>query len=221
MNDKTLTLVESGTGRNRILLCAMELFAERGFDGVTTRDIAARAEVSVGLISHHFGSKEGLRQAVDEYFIAQFERFYGEEDRRIEEQGAAEFTRSVDEWMARIADEWPVFCRYFRRALLEETEWGATLFRRYFDLVRASIDRMDAQGRMRPEVDRLWLPFLFMFLETGTLLMDPYIKQILGRSGFEEDLWRRRYRAYSDMIARGIFRPERQSHASKGGEDQA
>jgi len=220
MNDKTLTLVESGTGKNRILLCAMELFAEKGFDGVTTRDIAAQAEVSVGLISHHFGSKEGLRLAVDKYFIAQFERFYGEQDRRIEEQRGAEFTRSVDEWMARIADEWPVFCRYFRRALLEETEWGATLFRRYFDLVRASIDRMDAQGRIRPEVDRLWLPFLFMFLETGTLLMDPYIKQILGRSGFEEDLWRRRYRAYTDMIARGIFRSEHQLHHGKGGEEQ-
>jgi len=92
-----------------------------------------------------------------------------------------------------------------RRALLEETPWGAKLFKRYFDIVRASIDRMDAQGRIRPDVDRLWLPFLFMFLETGTLLMDPYIKQILGQSGFEPDLWRRRYRAYGDMIARGVY----------------
>ena len=44
-----------------------------------------------------------------------------------------------------------------------------------------------------------------MFLETGTLLMDPYIKDILGQSGFEPDLWRRRYRAYGDMIARGVY----------------
>ena len=200
-----LELIETQTGKDRILLCAMELFAQRGFDGVTTRDIAAKAAVSVGLINHHYGSKEGLRQAVDEYFIAQFERFYEGEAGHVEDQAPGDVVRSVDQWVATIADEWPVFCRYFRRALLEETPWGAALFKRYFDLVRGSIDRLDAQGKIRPDVDRLWLPFLFMFLETGTLLMDPYIKQILGRSGFEEDLWRRRYRAYGDMIARGVY----------------
>ncbi len=199
-----LELVETSSGKNRILLCAMELFAQRGFDGVTTRDIAAKAEVSVGLINHHYGSKEGLRQAVDEYFIAQFERFYEGETGHVEDQPPGDLVRSVDQWVASITDEWPMFCRYFRRALLEETPWGAALFKRYFDLVRGSIDRLDAQGRIRPEVDRLWLPFLFMFLETGTLLMDPYIKLILGRSGFEEDLWHRRYRAYGDLIAKGI-----------------
>jgi AcrR family transcriptional regulator len=204
--DGKLTLVDPQTGKDRILLCAMELFAEKGFDGVTTRDIATKAEVSVGLINHHYGSKEGLRQAVDAYFLEQFERFYGGDGARVEDKAPKEMVRSVDQWIAGIADEWPVFCRYFRRALLEETEWGAALFKRYFEIVRSSIDRLDAQGRIRPEVDRLWLPFLFMFLETGTLLMDPYIKQILGRSGFEEDLWRRRYRAYGDMIARGVFR---------------
>jgi|GEM_PF-3214863 len=94
-----------------------------------------------------------------------------------------------------------MFCRYFRRALLEETPWGAALFKRYFDLVRGSIDRLDAQGKIRPDVVRLWWPFSFMFLQTATQLMDTYIKQILGRSGFEEDLWRRRYRAYGDLIA--------------------
>lgn len=200
-----LELVEAHSGKDRILACAMALFGERGFDGVTTRDIAAQAEVSVGLINHHFGSKEGLRQAVDEYFIAQFERFYEGEAGHVEDQAAGDVVRSVDQWVASIAVEWPMFCRYFRRALLEETTWGAVLFKRYFDLVRGSIDRLDAQGKIRPNVDRLWLPFLFMFLETGTLLMDPYIKQVLGRSGFEPDLWRRRYRAYGDMIAQGIF----------------
>lgn len=204
-HDRRLKLVDSKSGKDRILLCAMELFAQRGFDGVTTRDIAAKADVSVGLINHHYGSKEGLRQAVDEYFIAQFERFYEGDDGHVEDQPPREMIRSVDRWVASIGGEWPVFCRYFRRALLEETPWGGALFKRYFELVRGSIDRLDAQGRIRPDVDRLWLPFLFMFLETGTLLMDPYIKQMLGRSGFEEDLWRRRYRAYGDMIARGIY----------------
>ena len=63
--------------------------------------------------------------------------------------------------------------------------------------------RLDAQGRISPNVGRLWLPFLF--LETGTLRMEPHIERILGRSGFEHELWRRRYRAYGDVIARGVY----------------
>jgi AcrR family transcriptional regulator len=213
-SDNKLTLVDAKTGKDRILLCAMELFAEKGYDGVTTRDIAAKADVSVGLINHHYGSKEGLRQAVDGYFLAQFERFYVGDGGNVEDKPGRDVVRSVDEWVAGIADEWPVFCRYFRRALLEETEWGAALFKRYYDIVRSSIDRLDAKGRIRPDVDRLWLPFLFIFLETGTLLMDPYIKQILGRSGFEEDLWKRRYRAYGQMIARGVYQPPKDEPTS-------
>ncbi len=203
MTDGKLELVGS-SGKDRILICAMRLFAENGFDGVTTRDIAAEADVSVGLINHHYGSKDGLRQAVDAYFLEQFEKFYVDQAEN-ESRSSSEYLTSVDEWVAGIADEWPVFSGYFRRALLEETEWGARLFKRYFDMVRASIDKLDARGLIRDDVDRLWLPFLFIFLETGTLLMDPYIKNVLGRSGFEEDLWQRRYRAYTSLIQRGIL----------------
>ena len=37
------------------------------------------------------------------------------------------------------------------------------------------------------------------------MLMDPYIEKVLGRSGFEPDLWKRRYHAYSLMIAQGVM----------------
>ena len=210
MNDK-LKVIKGGSkaapGKERILMTAMELFAERGYDAVTVRDITAAADVSPALISHHFGSKAGLRDAVDEFFIERFEAFYGDDQEHVEDLEPKEFMSTVESWVSNISDDWPVITRYFRRALLEETEWGERIFRRYFELVRGSIDRLDAQGRIRPNVDRLWLPFLFMFLETGTILMNPYIEKILGRSGYDPELWRRRYLAYSDMIARGVMLP--------------
>src|SRR5581483_3969141 len=49
---------------------SLRLFAERGPDAVTVRQIAAAAGVSPGLVSHHFGSKDGLRQAVDAHVLA-------------------------------------------------------------------------------------------------------------------------------------------------------
>jgi len=55
--------------RERILAGALAVFAERGFDGARTRDIAARAGTNLGLIQYHFGGKERLwRAAVDHVF---------------------------------------------------------------------------------------------------------------------------------------------------------
>ena len=52
------------TARARIRDAAIECFAEDGF-GTGFRIIAARASVSPGLITHHFGSKAALREACD------------------------------------------------------------------------------------------------------------------------------------------------------------
>jgi AcrR family transcriptional regulator len=57
---------EDLTARARIRDAALEQFAEHGFEGTTIRGIAQAAGVSAGLVQHHFGSKEGLRQACDD-----------------------------------------------------------------------------------------------------------------------------------------------------------
>ena len=52
------------TARARIRDEAIECFAEEGF-GASMRTIAARADVSLGLITHHFGSKAAMRSECD------------------------------------------------------------------------------------------------------------------------------------------------------------
>jgi len=55
--------------RDRILGAALELFSELSFEGATTREIAARAEVTQPLLNYHFSSKDELwRTAVDGLF---------------------------------------------------------------------------------------------------------------------------------------------------------
>jgi AcrR family transcriptional regulator len=48
----------------RILAAATGLIAERGIDGTTVRDVAARASVSLATVLHYFTSKDGLHAAV-------------------------------------------------------------------------------------------------------------------------------------------------------------
>ncbi|WP_037367222.1 TetR/AcrR family transcriptional regulator [Amycolatopsis orientalis] len=57
------------TARARIRDAAMRHFGEHGFERATIRGIAAEAGVSLGLVRHHFGSKQALREACDEHLI--------------------------------------------------------------------------------------------------------------------------------------------------------
>jgi len=46
------------------LLAAIEVFAEEGYEGASTRSLASRAGVNAPAIQYYFGSKEGLYRAV-------------------------------------------------------------------------------------------------------------------------------------------------------------
>lgn len=55
--------------RSRILDAALDVFTERGFEGASARQIAARAGTNHGLIAYYFGGKKKLWQAtVDHAF---------------------------------------------------------------------------------------------------------------------------------------------------------
>ncbi len=55
------------TKEENILFCAEKLFAEKGFEGTSTREISKEANVNISMISYYFGSKEKLLQRIFEY----------------------------------------------------------------------------------------------------------------------------------------------------------
>ncbi|THV34625.1 TetR/AcrR family transcriptional regulator [Glycomyces buryatensis] len=61
-DDGSSRLTKGERTRQRIIDVALELFAERGYDGTTMRAIAAEAGVSVGNAYYYFKSKEHLIQ---------------------------------------------------------------------------------------------------------------------------------------------------------------
>jgi AcrR family transcriptional regulator len=65
-----------GRGRQLLLDAARDLFAERGFKGTSTRDVAERAGVSEVMIFRHFGSKANLfQESVVEPFTSFMQRY--------------------------------------------------------------------------------------------------------------------------------------------------
>ena len=103
---------EDLTARARIRDAALRLFAEHGVvAGATIRDIAAAAGVSSGLVRHHFGSKEALRDACDAYAMDRIEQAPGGGRRRL----AGSPTRPS----GRRASGARVLQRYLLRSLLD------------------------------------------------------------------------------------------------------
>jgi AcrR family transcriptional regulator len=92
-----------GRGRQLLLDAARELFAERGFKGTSTRDIAERAGVSEVMIFRHFGSKANLfQESVVEPFTSFMQRYIADYRSREhgklspEEEGRAFYTGLFD-----------------------------------------------------------------------------------------------------------------------------
>lgn len=56
--------------RDAILEAALDLFADRGFEGTSVAAVATQADVAKPLVAYHFGSKEGLWQAAVDLVIS-------------------------------------------------------------------------------------------------------------------------------------------------------
>ena len=61
-------ILTKGDRRQRILEAGLDVFAERGFEAATTKEIAERADVNQGLLYFYFENKE-------EVFFAAFEHY--------------------------------------------------------------------------------------------------------------------------------------------------
>ncbi len=89
--------------REQLLDISRRLFAERGLDGTSIEEIAARADVSKPVVYEHFGGKEGLYAVVVdrevERFIAMATRLLAGEDNTTEkfEVAAVELLRYIQD----------------------------------------------------------------------------------------------------------------------------
>jgi AcrR family transcriptional regulator len=63
---RTRVRMPAARRREQLIATGRRLFAERGFDGTSMEEVAARAEVSKPVVYEHFGDKEGLYHAVVE-----------------------------------------------------------------------------------------------------------------------------------------------------------
>lgn len=132
------------TAAARIREAAIEQFGQHGF-GVGVRTIADAAGVSAALVIHHFGSKEGLRKACDD--------FIAEEIRTAK----SETMRSTDPatWLAAMAEveSYAPLMAYLVRSMQAGGELAQMLWRKMIQDAEAYLDDGVRAGTLKPSRD--------------------------------------------------------------------
>jgi AcrR family transcriptional regulator len=99
----TATSSRYGTGRVRLLSAARQVFAEKGYRGATTRDIAVRAELTEPMLFRYFGSKAALiEEAALQPLVGFIDEYVAEWDNRA--HGTRDPLQEVREFFSRLFD---------------------------------------------------------------------------------------------------------------------
>src|ERR1700736_2463003 len=132
------------TATARIRDAAIEQWGQHGLS-VGLRAIAEPAGVSAALVIHHFGSKEGLRKACDDYIA--------EEVRSAK----SESLRSADPatWFAQMAEieSYAPMMRYLVRSMQSGTELAKTFWRRVLENAEEYLEEGVRAGTLKPSRD--------------------------------------------------------------------
>jgi AcrR family transcriptional regulator len=160
---------------------ALRLFAARGPDAVTVRQIAAAAGISPGLVLHHFGSKAGLREAVDQHVLGLFDLMLGElTGEAVPDLSDPAASGSLAEAIAaHLPADSPVPA-YLRRLLLAGDEAGRVLFRRLFGLSARTLDALVAAGLAAPGADPAVRAAFLLSNDLAVLLLREQLADALG-----------------------------------------
>jgi AcrR family transcriptional regulator len=197
------------TARANIRDCALALFAEHGFDVVTIREIAACADVSPALVLHHYGSKEGLREAVDAYVAGAFDAMLTQ-GAEAWDMANPEASVGLGEMMLRSLPAGTPIPSYLRRLLLSGDPVGGQLFRRWLGMTIALDERLIAAGMMRPTDDPEARAAFLMVNDLAMVLFRPHLVDAIGLDPLTPTGMKRWATNAIDAYANGVFTAEGQ-----------
>ncbi|HVC40348.1 MAG TPA: TetR family transcriptional regulator [Candidatus Saccharimonadales bacterium] len=180
---------------------AMRLFAQRGAAAVTLREIAAEAGVSPSLVIHHYGSKEGLREAVDNRAIALVDALVNELTRASGEGPSASLAAALSSEL----DRDPLLPSYLRRLLIDGGKPAETLFRTLFEAVLSGFATLEAAGLVRPSSDAEVRAAFLLVNDLAVVLLRDQVHEVLGMDPLARSGMERWTAQVLDVYSRGVL----------------
>ncbi len=163
--------MDDRTTAARIRDAAITEFAANGVAATSVRTIAATAGVSPGLVIHHFGSKEQLRQACDEYVIATIRDIKG---------GAMAAGAGFDVISAFRRAAGPPLAKYLARTLVDPSPHVAELVD---EIVHDAVGYLETgieSGMIRPSQHAQGRAAILTIWNLGALVLHEHVERLLG-----------------------------------------
>jgi AcrR family transcriptional regulator len=135
---------EDRTAIARIRDAAIERWGEHGFN-VGLRSIAEAAGVSAALVIHHFGSKEGLRKACDDYIAEEIRTG----------KSASMQTNDPAAWFAQMAEieSYAPMMAYLVRSMQSGSDLAKMLWRQMIENAEQYLEEGVQNGILKPSRD--------------------------------------------------------------------
>jgi AcrR family transcriptional regulator len=167
------TVLDDRTGRERILDAAIARFAEHGVAATSLKVIAAEADVSQALIVHHFGSKEGLRDACDAHVLGQIR----EQLRLTAAEGVQlDVLEAFRRRQGQHADALP----YLARSLAESVPSVVTLVDELAEVTVQAMEDGVANGTYVPTDHPRERALVLLIWSLGAVVLHAHVRRLLG-----------------------------------------
>jgi AcrR family transcriptional regulator len=163
------------TAKARIRNAALELFAQRGHGATSLRTVASAAGVTVGLIVHHYGTKEARREAVE---LAIVDRFADAIASAPTEGSASEVVADRDRAVAEMLEASPAIVDYLRRALLDGGHERRDLVSRLTELTAQQVRELRQAGLASTNHALADQVITIMVRQLGRLFLQPLVDRI-------------------------------------------
>lgn len=198
---------EDLTTRARIRDAAIARFSERGFDGTSLRQIARDTAVSPALILHHFGSKEGLREACDAHVVS---TFLSERDAMTGADASRLMREALDSLEGR-----NVALDYLAGMLVDDSAASDRLFDTFLAGTREMLREGIATGRIREQSDLEATAVYMTLYGLGPVILRRHLARAFSESTLTTSLLERSTIPVLELYTHGLYADDRLLVAAK------
>lgn len=184
------------TAEARIRDAAIARFGSQGYAKTTIRQIAADADVSPGLVIHHFGSKEALREACDDYVLQTMIR--------VKMDVTTDDSEGIAAVMSEFGPEAP-YGAYLLRMLTDESAAGARLWDQIVEFTHTYYNREVSGFTLLPGVDPVARAQVLIAFSLSLHAFAPHIARGLGSDELTGDALLRANAALAEILLPAIF----------------
>ena len=201
--------------RDKIKKTAQNLFAQRGYDGVSVREIASQAGVNISAVSYHFGGKEQLLRDVMREGLVDFRSTISEiGDEALPLKDKIELL--LDAFLEFLHRKDSV-----SRIMFFELSMGGgripDIVGEHFSWVTSKFSSLLQDGVQRGEIrvtDELLTTLQFVSLPVHLTYARPIVEMMRGQQGYSRDFLKQVTRHITDVMFHGLSTQNAQAAGS-------